>query len=434
MHGPLRLAAGYFRSIARLRQTRLRQERLAEGLRAQRAALHASESRWDDTLQPLRLATELHLQAVLAQRAAALLPRPFHARRIVEELPPGATILSNVKSKDIDNGNRENLKAIFRTDRIGQQFRTGCDLALIVMQRVHRMGYWDCLAVAQFHGVPLLFCEPTLFGGFAGAFDHEAQPAMRQPIGFVLDDLGFFFDCRQPSRLEAILNDEAFRLSDAERERAQALIRRIRRDRLTKYNRYVPEPRPQSCDVEEGAVVVLDQKRFDASIEYGGADNASFDRMLAAALAENPERTIYLKQHPDNVLLARGWPGRALHTRVRIVPPGVSAPDLLDRAGKVYTVTSQAGFEALLRGKAVVVFGCPFYAGWGLTDDRAPVPRRNRKRTVEDLFHTACVRLSVYVNPESGHLIEPEEAFDLVKAMRCPERQRASGPLSAELA
>ena len=37
------------------------------------------------------------------------------------------------------------------------------------------------------------------------------------------------------------------------------------------------------------------------------------------------------------------------------------------------TMTSLAGFEALLRGKPVTTHGQPFYAGWGLTEDICPV-------------------------------------------------------------
>ena len=36
----------------------------------------------------------------------------------------------------------------------------------------------------------------------------------------------------------------------------------------------------------------------------------------------------------------------------------------------VYVVTSTMGFEALLVGKPVTTFGVPWYAGWGVTDDR----------------------------------------------------------------
>ena len=38
-------------------------------------------------------------------------------------------------------------------------------------------------------------------------------------------------------------------------------------------------------------------------------------------------------------------------------------------ADAICVVTSQLGFEGLIWGKDVYVFGSPFYAGWGLTYD-----------------------------------------------------------------
>ena len=40
---------------------------------------------------------------------------------------------------------------------------------------------------------------------------------------------------------------------------------------------------------------------------------------------------------------------------------------LIAMVDEVHVNTSLAGFEALLRGKAVTTHGVPFYAGWGLT-------------------------------------------------------------------
>ena len=46
-----------------------------------------------------------------------------------------------------------------------------------------------------------------------------------------------------------------------------------------------------------------------------------------------------------------------------------STAALLGEIDELHTLTSLAGFEALLRGRRVVVYGRPWYAGWGLTDD-----------------------------------------------------------------
>jgi capsular polysaccharide export protein len=57
------------------------------------------------------------------------------------------------------------------------------------------------------------------------------------------------------------------------------------------------------------------------------------------------------------------------------------------------------GFEALLLGKECVCFGMPFYAGWGLTDDRIKCSRRKRKLTVNQLFAGAYILYTRYYNP-----------------------------------
>jgi capsular polysaccharide export protein len=41
----------------------------------------------------------------------------------------------------------------------------------------------------------------------------------------------------------------------------------------------------------------------------------------------------------------------------------------------------------------------PFYAGWGLTDDRISCTRRVKQRTVEEVFAAAYILYSRYANP-----------------------------------
>ncbi|NNH31078.1 hypothetical protein C9413_16675, partial [Rhizobium sp. SEMIA 4085] len=84
----------------------------------------------------------------------------------------------------------------------------------------------------------------------------------------------------------------------------------------------------------------------------------------------------------------------------------------------VYTITSLAGFEALLRGLKVTTLGCPFYSGWGLTDDRQPTDRRKRKLTVEQLFAGAYVLYPKYFDPVAKEYIDIERAIELLGKMR----------------
>jgi capsular polysaccharide export protein len=211
------------------------------------------------------------------------------------------------------------------------------------------------------------------------------------------------------------LNDPKFTLTSQESERAKSLISRICRSNFTKYNKYVAS---QSFEIEEGAVLVIDQKRGDASIQFAGARDDDFQRMISAAATENSTRPVYFKRHPDSILgngKSFAVPNRP---NVVVLPDHVSINSIIDKAGKIYTLSSQVGFEGLLRGKEVVTFGQPFYSGWGITDDRNPQQRRVTKRTIEEIFHVACIQLSVYANPWNGTIIEMEEMFDLVDDMR----------------
>jgi capsular polysaccharide export protein len=70
---------------------------------------------------------------------------------------------------------------------------------------------------------------------------------------------------------------------------------------------------------------------------------------------------------------------------------------------EVHVNTSLAGFEALLREKPVSTYGVPFYAGWGLTTDLAPIPaRRTAKRSIDELVAAALLLYPRYLDPVTG--------------------------------
>ncbi|WP_240905457.1 hypothetical protein [Bordetella hinzii] len=50
----------------------------------------------------------------------------------------------------------------------------------------------------------------------------------------------------------------------------------------------------------------------------------------------------------------------------------------------------------MLRGKSVTVYGAPFYAGWGLTQDRQPLPRRKRRLQLDELVAGALLHYPLY--------------------------------------
>jgi capsular polysaccharide export protein len=131
--------------------------------------------------------------------------------------------------------------------------------------------------------------------------------------------------------------------------------------------------------------------------------------MVDSALSENPDAQIYIKTHPD-VLAGkkRGYlESHHADSRIQLIAQDICPLSLLEQVDKVYVVTSQMGFEALMLNKPVVCFGMPWYAGWGLTDDRHPDMealrgRRNVKRTLEELFAAAYLQYARYIDPATG--------------------------------
>ena len=87
--------------------------------------------------------------------------------------------------------------------------------------------------------------------------------------------------------------------------------------------------------------------------------------------------------------------------------------DCLEACDVLATLTSLSGFEALLRGKTVAVYGRPFYGGWGLTQDRMTYERRTRRASLDALVAAALIEYPIYVTPEGW----PCEAEDLVTAL-----------------
>ncbi|WP_151718058.1 capsular polysaccharide biosynthesis protein [Gemmobacter serpentinus] len=262
-------------------------------------------------------------------------------------------------------------------------------------------------AVAEARGLPILRVED--------AFLRSIHPGRSgaPPIGLMLDATGVHFDAASPSRLEGILARDPLSDSDLLR-RARDGIGRIRALHLSKYNAHDPDLAPPPA----GYVLVIDQTRGDAAIHHGGATAASFAEMLLAAKLDHPTARILIKTHPETQAGHRpGHFGAAdCDARVSLYADPVSPQALLEGAIAVYTVTSQLGFEAILAGHRPHVFGQPFYAGWGLTHDRQPLPRRGRKLTPAQVFAGAIILAPIWYDPCRDRLCSFEAALDQLEA------------------
>jgi len=69
----------------------------------------------------------------------------------------------------------------------------------------------------------------------------------------------------------------------------------------------------------------------------------------------------------------------------------------------------------------VTCFGMPWYAGWGVTTDELTCVRRQRKRSVRELFAAAYFKYSRYWNPYEG---KRGTIFDVIRWL-CEQREHA---------
>ncbi|WP_189338815.1 capsular polysaccharide biosynthesis protein [Chromobacterium amazonense] len=278
-------------------------------------------------------------------------------------------------------------------------------------------------AYAERNGLPYLALEDgflrSLGLGVAGV----------PPLSLVVDDMGIYYNANRASRLEQLIAD--CELSDDQLRQASRGLEWLRRHRLSKYN-HAPERNlpPRSGQTR---VLVLDQTEGDVSVRLGGAETQTFQAMLDTACQEHPNAEIWVKTHPDVVAgKKRGYLPQA-PASVRLLTEDVCPQSLLSQVDVVYTATSHMGFEALVAGCRVVCFGMPWYAGWGLTDDRHPGMnalklRRHRSRTLEQLFHAAYLRYARYIQPETG---QPGTFFDVAEWVRLNRtlREQSHGTL-----
>jgi len=256
------------------------------------------------------------------------------------------------------------------------------------------------LKLAEHHNLPHIRLED----GFVCSFGR----ARLRKYSLVIDPVGIYYDASVPSRLENILNDldeASCQLNDPMVvATAEQLMAECVEHNISKYNLGTES----DCDIDypEFALVV-DQTSGDQSLVYGDMSETDFLNMLDAAKDEHPDKKILVKVHPDVVAgsksgylhdLAKSLGADSVGGSVEILAGDLS-PQQLKSCVAAYVGTSLLGFELLMRNIPVTCFGQPFYAGWGVTTDKKPVERRNKRRTITEIFIASYMLYPVYIDP-----------------------------------
>ncbi len=298
------------------------------------------------------------------------------------------------------------LRGFFEGSRVvfvqhARQVKVGGTLAL-----------WGCQPMPD--GLPADIKTVRLEDGFLRSVGLGAD--LIRPLSWVIDARGLYYDATRPSDLEVILQTCDF---DADLlKRAAALRSRIVDTGLTKYNIGLrPWQRPGH---DKKIILVPGQVESDASLAFGAPGLRTNLGLLQAVRQAHPDAWLVYKPHPDVLagMRAQGvGEGDAAAWCDELVTD-VAMGELLSKVDEVHVLTSLAGFEALLRGRPVTCYGQPFYAGWGLTTDVIPLPRRSRRCTLDELVVGSLLLYPAYLHPQQNRRSTPEQALDALLAWR----------------
>ena len=220
-------------------------------------------------------------------------------------------------------------------------------------------------------------------------------------FSIVEDEFGMHYDAFKNTTIQQILNNYDFKKDENLMTLAKNAIELIKKYKISKYNlndMKLPESVKNS---KKEKVLIIAQTAGDNSLKYGRAYEFEPKDIILSALEENPNRDIFVKIHPDvltgkressiDVELAKKY--------CKVLVENTNPILLLEEFDKVYTQTSQMGFEAVLLGKEVTTFGMPFYAGWGITNDKLNNEFRKIKLNPIEVFAGAYILYTKYYNP-----------------------------------
>ncbi len=235
-----------------------------------------------------------------------------------------------------------------------------------------------------------------------------------RPNSLIFDSRGLHFDPHKESDLEVLLQTHEF--DDEILQRARQIREDIVKLHFSKYNYLKHEELHINKGNKDKIILITGQVGNDMSIKLGayGLNNTDLIKMVRE---KNPNAYIIYKPHPD--VLSGNRPGHVdksiTDKYVDEIQTLVSIDSCIRVSDEVHTLTSGAGFDALLRGKKVYTYGMPFYGGWGLTEDYRSCKRRTRKLSLDELVAGALLLYPVYISPKTGEFCDPERTLRELK-------------------
>lgn len=238
-----------------------------------------------------------------------------------------------------------------------------------------------------------------------------------EPLSVVLDEQGIYYNAKSPSDLETILT--SLSLDDDMHAKADALIQSLNQTGVTKYN--VGQSQDLATLIPNNTTVhlVVGQVEDDASIKNCLSSITTNRELLLDVRQRHPNDFIIYKPHPD---VETGLRVGQVHDARKIadwVAHDTAMTDCLAVCNVLHTISSLSGFEALIRGKNVVCYGLPFYAGFGLTHDiwhdtperQIALSRRQRTLSLTELVYGVLIAYPMYRLPNGIGLAQAHQVI-----------------------
>nr|WP_275980306.1 hypothetical protein [Halalkalibacter alkaliphilus] len=228
------------------------------------------------------------------------------------------------------------------------------------------------------------------------------------PFSIVLDKEDQPYRNNTKTKLNALLNSYDEANNDNLLERADNLITQLRSNIDTSCNHDLELLfTTDSEGVKRSVVLVLGVNNAVIN-DYSVGDNISSLDLIWIAKLENPEAHIIFKAGDENFesdeLL------ETINKLATIVEEQTDISEFISVVDKVYTKDSPNALVALVADKTVITFGSPFYAGWGLTEDRKKIENRSRTLSIKELVGVSLIKYPLYINPFTKDKIEVEES------------------------
>ena len=250
-----------------------------------------------------------------------------------------------------------------------------------------------------------------------------------RPFSLCLDRQGIYYDATQRSDLEDKISN-AVSLPEVLTDRASAARARILKAGVSKYNLGRGQALPELPKDRE-VILVPGQVEDDASIQFGTGGISTNAALLAQVRKDFPTSFILYKPHPDVVAGLREGGDQGGFDAADLVVKRADIAEVLDAVDRVATMTSLVGFEALMRETPVTCYGKPFYAGWGLTDDRIVMPeRRTARPNLDQLVYACLIDYPYYWDPVTQDPCALETVLDRLET---GQTGRKGGPFNRAL-